>query len=163
MQKKKKYLSVDDALKKMEHYCAYQDRCHAEVRTKLIELGIYGDDLEEIIVSLIGDNFLNEERFAKSYARGKFRIKHWGRNRIRRELKLRKISDYCIRKAMEEIREDDYLDVLKLVMRKKNNLMKEADPYKRKNKLFQYAISRGFETEVIKVVLKEMEEKFEGG
>jgi regulatory protein len=108
LQKKKKYISKDDALLKLQAYCAYQDRCHSEVRSKLLDLGIYGDDLEDIIVALIEDNFLNEERYARSYARGKFRIKQWGRLRIRRELKFRKISDYCIRKAMEEIDENDY-------------------------------------------------------
>ncbi len=110
MQKPKKYISQAEALQKLQRYCAYQDRCHSEVRSKLLDLGIYGDELEEIIAELITDNFLNEERFARSYARGKFNIKKWGRHRIKQELKRRQITDYCLRKAMEEIEETDYLN-----------------------------------------------------
>lgn len=142
----------------MEHYCAYQDRCHSEVRTKLLNLGIYGEDLEEIIVSLIGDNFLNEERFAKSYARGKFRMKHWGRLRIMRELKFRKISAYCMKKAMAEIEEEEYFEVLEKVLLKKRGSLREKDSFKLKIKLTQYGISRGFEMEIIREVIKGMEE-----
>ena len=96
------WVSKEEALAKMQRYCAYQERCHEEVRSKLLNMGVYSDWREEIIVQLIEENFLNEERFARSFARGKFRIKQWGRNRIRQELKKRKISDYCVRKAMEE-------------------------------------------------------------
>lgn len=156
LQKKKKYISKDDALLKLQAYCAYQDRCHSEVRSKLLDLGIYGDDLEEIIVALIEDNFLNEERFAKSYARGKFRMKQWGRLKIRRELKFRKISDYCIRKAMEEIEEDDYRKTLKEVILKKKNLTKEPNAYKMRVKLIRYVSGRGYEMEVIKDVINEL-------
>ena len=108
----KKYLSKADALKRMQRYCAYQDRCHSEVRTKLIELGVYGDTLEEIMAELVIERFLDEERFARSYVRGKFRLKKWGRVRIKRELKLRKISAYCQRKGLEEIEEELFLDVV---------------------------------------------------
>ena len=87
-------VSKDDALKKLQRYCAYQERCHQEVRQKLLDLGIYGDDLEDIIAELITDNFLNELRFAQIYAGGKFRIKKWGRHRIRQELKKRKYRKY---------------------------------------------------------------------
>jgi regulatory protein len=158
LQKKKKYLSKEDALKKMEQYCAYQDRCHSEVRNKLLQLGIYGDDLEEIIVALIADNFLNEERFAKSYVRGKFRMKHWGKMRLYRELKFRKISDYCIKKAMEEIPEEDYYEILEQVLLKKKRLTREENPFKLKLKLTQYGMSRGFEMDVIREVLKNLED-----
>ena len=96
-----KWVSKEEALAKIQRYCAYQDRCHQEVRTRLLDMGVYADWLEEIIVQLIEENFLNEERFARSFARGKFRIKQWGRNRIRQELKKRNISAYCIRMAME--------------------------------------------------------------
>lgn len=100
------------ALEKLRHYCAYQERCHQEVRSKLLSLKVYGDELEEVISSLISDNFLNEERFARSYARGKFRMKQWGRIKIKQELKKRRISDYCIRKAMTEIDEEEYLQTI---------------------------------------------------
>ena len=92
----------------MQKYCAYQDRCHQEVRRKLIDLEVYGDDLEDIIYELVQDNFLNEERFARSFARGKYRMKKWGKYRIQNELKQRQISDYCIRKAMTEIDPEEY-------------------------------------------------------
>jgi regulatory protein len=145
----KKYLSKDDALIRMQHYCAYQERCHKEVRGKLLDLGIYGQDLEEIIADLIGDNFLNEERFACSFARGKFRIKKWGRNRILRELKMRDISSYCVRKAMKEIEEEEYLKTLRSVLKKRADRLKEKNDFARKSKLAQYAIGRGFEPELV--------------
>ena len=155
MEKKpaKKYTSKADALVKLQRYCAYQDRCHKEVRSKLIELGIYGQDLEDVMASLIEENFLNEERFARSFARGKFRMKQWGRTRIRQELKLRNISEYCLRKAMEEISETDYLKTLKEVLEKRASQIAEADDFARKGKLAQYAMSRGFESEMVWDVL----------
>lgn len=152
----KKYLSKADALKKLAKYCAYQERCHQEVRNKLKELGIYGDDLEEIIVELITENFLNEERFARAYARGKFRFKNWGRIRIKRELKLRNISEYCIRKAMEELEEFDYEQALKDFLLRKNDFLKEKNLFKRRKKLADYAIRRGFETSLVWDTLKQL-------
>lgn len=154
----KKYLSKADALTKLQRYCAYQERCHREVRSKLLELGIYGDDLEEIIVNLIEENFLNEERYARSFARGKFRMKQWGRNRIRKELKIREISDYCIRKAMEEIDEVQYLDTLHSILEKKAAHFTDEDDFVKKSKLAQHALSRGFEAELVWEILKEMAE-----
>ncbi len=159
----KKYVSKEEALHKLQRYCAYQDRCHQEVRTKLLELGIYGDDLEEIISDLIQENFLNEERFARSFARGKFRIKKWGRNRILQELKKRNISGYCLRMAMTEIEEGEYLKTLKEVLKKKDGLLKEQNSFKRKNKLAQYGISRGFENNLIWEAVNEMEKNKNGG
>ena len=149
----KKYTSKADAIVKLQRYCAYQDRCHQEVRSKLIELGIYGQDLEDIIASLIEENFLNEERFARSFARGKFRMKQWGRNRIRQELKMRNISDYCLRKAMEEISEADYLKTLGEVLERRALQIGESNDFEQKGKLAQYAMSRGFEAELVWQVL----------
>jgi regulatory protein len=145
----KKYTSKADALVKLQRYCAYQDRCHQEVRSKLIELGCYGQDLEEVMASLIEEKFLDEERFARSFARGKFRMKQWGRTRIRQELKLRNISDYCIRKAMTEISEQDYLKTLEEILEKRATQIGEANDFERKGKLAQYAMSRGFEGDLI--------------
>ena len=150
MRKKiKKYISKEAALKKLQRYCAYQERCHQEVRNKLLDLGIYGDDLEDIIADLITDNFLNEERFAKIYAGGKFRIKKWGRVRITRELKLRKISAYCIKKAMEEIEEPDYIKTLNEIFDKRFKRIKETEEFKIRANLAKYAMSRGFETQLV--------------
>ena len=151
------WVSKEEALAKLQRYCAYQERCHEEVRSKLLDMGIYSDWREEIIVQLIEENFLNEERFARAFARGKFRIKQWGRNRIRQELKKRKISDYCLRKAMEEIEEEDYLNTLRTALIKKNISLKEEDPYRRKSKLARYAVSRGFESELAWQLINDMD------
>ena len=142
----KKYISKQDALARLQKYCAYQDRCHQEVRSKLVEIGIYGDDLEEIIVDLIQDKFLDEQRFALSFARGKFRYKKWGRIRIRRELKMRDISDYCMKKAMAEIEEEDYIQTIQTLLTKKDQQIKEKNPYKRRKKLADYVIGKGYES-----------------
>lgn len=149
MSKFKKYLSHEEALAKLQRYCAYQDRCHKEVRTKLIDLGVYGDTLEEIISELIQDNFLNEERFARSYARGKFRMRRWGRIRIRRELKLRNISDYCMKKAMEEIEEEDYLKTIDLLIEKKRSEIKEKNVFIKRGKLAKYLLGKGYESYLV--------------
>lgn len=141
-----KWVSKEEALKKMQRYCAYQDRCHQEVRKKLMAMGIYPDWREEVIVELIQENFLNEERFARSFARGKFRMKQWGKLRILRELKQRDISEYCIRKAMDEIEEEDYLQTLQLLIEKKASQLKEPDRYKKRNKIVQYLLQRGYES-----------------
>jgi regulatory protein len=153
MERKKKSLDAPTALLKMQHYCAYQERSHSEVRSKLIELGIYGEILEDIVASLISDNFLNEERFAKSFAHGKFNIKKWGKIRIKQELKLRKISAYSIKKALEEIKDDEYEKTLREIINKKNALINETDDFKRQQKLFQYALQKGYEIELIQKAL----------
>ena len=144
-----KYVSKDDALKKLQRYCAYQERCHQEVRQKLLDLGIYGDDLEDIIVELIKDDFLNELRFAQIYTGGKFRIKKWGRYRIKRELKQRRISEYCIKKAMLEIDEDDYIKTLHEIFEKRLKIISEPNDFMTNGNLAKYAISRGFESDII--------------
>lgn len=139
----------DYILNKLRHYCAYQERCHEEVRTKLLSLKIYGNELEEVINKLIEDDFLNEERFAKAYAGGKFRMKKWGRLKIQNELKQRKISDYCIKKGMAEIEEDDYLKTLKQLVNASLKKYKSTNPFETKTKTGRYLISRGFESDLV--------------
>ena len=134
---------------KLRHYCAYQERCHEEVRTKLLSLKIYGDDLEEIINKLIEDDFLNEERFAKAYAGGKFRVKKWGRSKIINELKKRKVSAYCIKKGMEEIEEHDYIITLNKLLQSTIKKYDNGNDYETKNKVARYLISRGYESELV--------------
>ncbi len=136
----------DAALARLQKYCAYQDRCHQEVRNKLLELGMYGHDLEVIITELIEEKFLNEERFARSYARGKFRIKHWGKTKIKLELKRKNVSAYCIKKGLSEIDDDDYIAALQKVITKKQATTKAKNTYELKNKLALHAIRRGFES-----------------
>ncbi len=152
----KKRLSKSEALQKLQRYCAYQDRCHQEVRSKLLDLGVFGIDLEEVMANLITEGFLNEERFACSYARGKFRIKRWGRIRIVKELKRRNISDYCIRQAMLEIDEAEYLQALEEVLVKKRRLMKPKDLFKKNQDLARYAIGRGFESPLVWAFIKKI-------
>ncbi len=137
-----------DVLNKMRRFCAYQERCHEEVRSKLLSLKIYGEALEEVMQALIEEDFLNEERFAIAYAGGKFRVKKWGRQKILRELKLRKISDYCIKKAMAEIPEDDYTATLRSQLA---YAMKKytGDPFVVRSKAAQYLITKGYEHEKV--------------
>lgn len=159
MEQKKKVLDYETALRKMQQYCAYQERSHGEVRTKLIDLGIYGEQNELIISELIQENFLNEGRFAKAFAHGKMNIKRWGRIRILQELKSRKISDYCIRKAMAEIDEESYLNNLRTLIIKKDELLDETDLFKKQQKLFAYLLQKGYEIELIQIYLKEFIDK----
>jgi regulatory protein len=149
-------VSQIEALQRLQKYCAYQDRCHQEVRSKLLKLGIFGDALEEIISELISDGFLNESRFARSFVRGKFRQNHWGRQRILLELKKKNVSEYCIREGLQEIKDEEYLETLQEVIRRKDGSLKEDDPYKRRAKLAQFAIRRGFEAELVWDCLKGM-------
>jgi len=136
------------ALEKLRKYCAYQDRCHKEVRTKLIQLQVYGDDLEEVMSHLISEDFLNEERFARSFARGKFRMKRWGRIKIKIELKKRYVSDYCIRKGMEEIDEVAYDETIQYLIKKHKLFSKNIGPLNRK-KISESLYRKGFEWEFI--------------
>lgn len=147
--KKQKYTSKDDALLKLEHYCAYQDRCHKEVREKLLSLGIYGEDLDDIMVSLINNNFLNEERFARSFARGKFRMKKWGKSKIIYALRGKGISDYCLKKAMEEIELEDYNTALISLINKKWKTVKEKNLFLKKGKVAKFIIQKGYEPALV--------------
>jgi regulatory protein len=149
----KPFPGKDAALLKLQRYCAYQERCHQEVRSKLIEISVYGDLLEEIMAELISENYLNEERFARSYARGKFRTRSWGRIRIQQELKMRKVSDYCIRKGMEEIDEETYLETLKKIIAKKLAELHEEDNFTARQKAAQYAMRKGYESDLIWVII----------
>jgi len=159
MESPKKIKITDEkvALAKAEHFCAYQERAQQEVRDKLYDWGLWPDAVENIIVKLIGDNFLNEERFAKAYVRGKFKQKGWGRIKIKQGLKIKKIPENLLKKALLTIDGDEYLEMLTKVLSKKAALLTEKVPYKRRYKLQQYALSRGFETDLIIDVLKNSE------
>ena len=131
-------------------YCKYQERCHSEVRNKLYELGCNTREVEQHIAELIEINALNEERFARAYARGKFRMLAWGRDKIKQQLKLKKISDYCIKKGMTEIDGDAYDAMLdKLVDKKLKELKGERSPAKLKGKIFRYMMQKGYERELV--------------
>lgn len=149
-----KIVDKKTALAKAEHFCAYQERSQQEVRDKLYSYGLYSADVEELIAELIASNFLNEERFATAYAQGKFRMKQWGRAKIRQGLKLKGVPDGIIRKSLAKINGDDYLITLKLLLEKRASSMKEPDTFKMRQKLLQYAMSRGYESDLIFDVLK---------
>ncbi|MBK0383473.1 RecX family transcriptional regulator [Pedobacter sp. SD-b] len=150
-------LGFKSALQKAEAYCAYQERSQYEVRGKLISMGIYGDELELIILKLLETNFLNEERFANTYARGKMRINSWGKNKIKQGLKLKQVSLPLIKKALQNLDGEEYLEKLIGVLEKKATTIKENERFKRNYKLSQYAMSRGFEQDLIFFVLNDRE------
>ena len=141
--------SPEVAWLKICKWCAYQERSQQEVRDKLYSYGLYGAEVEDLIARLISGQFLNEERFAMAFAGGKFRQLGWGKVKIRQALKVKKVSDYCIRKSLESIDDKDYLSRLGELLEKKQKEVREKDPFKRRYKLFRYAISRGYETELV--------------
>ncbi len=146
---KPKIFSREQSKVKAESYCAYQERSQYEVRNKLYEWGLHQKDVEEIISELIDQNFLNEERFSIAYTLGKFRIKGWGKLKIKQGLKLKQIPDKMIQKALKSIDEEDYLLSLRLILDKKSNLIKENDSFKRRYLLSRYVASKGYESELI--------------
>jgi regulatory protein len=145
-----------EAKRKLERYCAYQERCHKEVNSKLKEMGMIPIAIDEIITHLIRHNFLNEARFSKAFARGKFRIKKWGRVRITRELKARAISVYNIKAALQEISEQDYLDTFNELAARKNSSLREANRLKKRKKLADYLLYRGWESHLVYEKIKEL-------
>ncbi len=156
MFEKKQPVKITDphlALIKMQSWCAYQERCQQDTRNKLYELGLWPEAVENIIVKLIEDNFLNEERFAIQFAKGKFNIKKWGRIKIKQELKQKRVSDYCLKKALQQIDEEEYIAALKKVIAIKKRLITEKNPVKLKFKLATFAISKGYERDLVFDVL----------
>lgn len=147
--KLKKSFTVDEIKKKLEHYCVYQDRCHKEVETKMKEYLLIPEAKEIIFLHLMQHNFLNEERFSKSFARGKFRIKNWGKQRITRALKSKNISAYNIKTALKEIEEEEYLQTIYRITDSRNNSITEKNIYKRKKKLQDFLIRKGYEYDLI--------------
>ena len=155
-EKKKKSFTVDQIKRKLENYCVYQDRCHKEVEQKMWEFHLIPEARELILLSLMKDNFLNEERFAKSYARGKFRIKSWGKPRIVRELKFRDISTYNIKTALKEIDEQEYISTIYRITENRNEVISEPNEYKRRQKLIDFLMRKGFENDLIFKTVKDV-------
>lgn len=145
------------ALEKMKNWCAYQERSQFEVRNKLFEYGIFNEEAENIISQLIQENFLNEERFALAFARGKFRIKRWGRIKIKLELKQHKVSEYCISKALKQIDGNEYFATLEKIIEKKTKEIRESNKIKKQYKIIKYAMSRGYEQDIIMDAIKKLE------
>ncbi len=149
-------ITVAEATSKMEHYCAYQERCHKDIVTKLNTMRLIPAAKEQIIIHLIEHNFLNEERFAKSFARGKFSIKKWGKQRIIRELKYRDISQYNLKEALKEISDTDYFNTFHELAEKKYHLLTETNLIKKRKKLTDYLLYRGWETHLVFEKVREL-------
>ena len=149
MQNKKVIYTVEEAKRKLERYCIYQDRCHKEIEQKLYEMRMIPEACEVIILHLMEHDFLNEERFSKSFARGKFRIKQWGKQRIVRELKFRNISKYNIETALKEIDNEDYLNVLNEIAQKKQDTTFEKNIFKKRKKITDFLLRKGYESHLI--------------
>ncbi len=141
----------EQAIPKIKQYCAYQERCHAEVRDKLYSYGLYKKEVEPIISLLINENYLNEERFAILYAGGKFRMNQWGKIKIKQALKLKQVSDYCIKKALKEIDETSYQKTFqKLAEQKLKTFKSEKNIFVKKRKLQDYLLQKGYESDLVR-------------
>ena len=150
----KKQLTKEQALQKIKQYCGYQERSHYEVKQKLYDLGVWKKEHDEIISALIEEGYLNEERFAIAFAGGKWRIKQWGRIKIKYELKQKQVSDYCIKKAMKQIEDEEYLTALQKLAKEKYTSLKGDQYLVRRKKTMDYLVQRGFETELVKGVIE---------
>lgn len=150
-------LTPQQALQKVKHYCSYQERCHSEVKEKLYGFGLYSKEVDEIISKLIEENYLNEERFAVHFAGGKFRMKKWGRVKIIYELKKKQVSEYCIRKALASINDDDYQAAFEKHFEDKQKILRsEKNIFIKKRKLQDYLLQKGFETDLIRAALNKI-------
>jgi regulatory protein len=150
-----KRLTPQEALARMYRYCAYQERSHLEVKNKLYTFGLYKGEVEELITRLITEGFLNEERFAKAFAGGKFRMQKWGRIKILHELEARGLTKNCIKAGLREIDENDYRNTLQDLLHKKAAQIREEDPFIKRDQLARYAIQKGFEPELVWQLLKQ--------
>ncbi len=152
----KQSFTPDQALQKIKQFCAYQERCHREVTEKLYSFGLYKKAVEIILSNLIEENFLNEERFAIAFAGGKFRMKQWGRVKIKYELKQKGVGSYCINLALKEIDEETYLTTLKTLATKKWESLKGEQYLNRQAKTTTYLLQKGFELHLISAVIDEI-------
>ena len=152
----RKKLTADQALKNAKVYCSYQERNHKETKDRLFSYGLPKSDIEQILSRLIEEDYLNEERFAAAYARGKFRMKQWGRIKIRYDLRQKQVSDYCIEKAMKEIDEEEYMKTLeKLMEEKMSELQSETNVLAKKKKATDFLLQKGYERDIIYALVKE--------
>ena len=148
MQNNKVY-TVKEATERIQSYCAIQDRCQSDVERKMKEWGISDEIIENIVTDLILDKFVNEERFSESFCRGKFRIKRWGKVKIKNELKIKKISNNCIDKGLLQIEKKEYMKVLKDLYLKKRDSLKDRNQFIRKGKIAKHLQQKGFESKLI--------------
>lgn len=153
----KDVFSIKEALQKIEYFCSYQERCHDEVVVKLRTMKMDSEEIDQIMVHLIADNFLNEERFACSFARGKHRIKHWGKIRIVNELKYKNISQTLINTALKEITPEEYLATFHTLAERQWETIRETNTAKKRKKCCDYLLRRGFESNLVYDKVKELE------
>ena len=152
-----KNIGTEKAWQKIKHYCAYQERSHVETKEKLYSFGLYKQEVEELLSRLIEENYLNEERYAIAFAGGKFRMKQWGRIKIKYELQQKRVSPYCIKKAIAAIDESDYEATLqKLSEAKLAGLKSEKNIFVKKTKLRNYLMQKGFEPGLIVPILNSL-------
>jgi len=149
----KKQLTREQALQKLRYYCRYQERCHSEVKNKLFELGVDKNEHDELIMELVEGNFLDEERFALAFAVGRFKLKQWGRKKIQYALKEKKVDKGSIEKALGQIREKDYLYMLRKLAREKYASLKNEQYLNRKRKTIDYLMQKGYEAELISEII----------
>ncbi len=155
MNSQKSY-TVEEATRLLEKFCAYQERCFKDVENKLISIKMIPKAREIILLHLLENNFLNEERFANAFARGKFSIKHWGKRKIINELKIRNISEYNIKTSLLEINEDEYQKTIRILACKKIDLIKEQNIYIKKRKLSNYLLSKGYEHSTVYKIVNDL-------
>lgn len=153
------FLNTQQIKHKLEHYCAYQDRCHKEVEDKLKTLGANMDQKEEIVTYLISNKYIDEERFAKSFARGKHNYKSWGKVRIQYELKYKEISARNIKTALEEIPNAIYIENFNVIAEKNWQTIKETNLIKKQKKLVDFLTRKGFENNLIYEKVNELKKE----
>jgi len=156
VQKGLKKLTASEVRKKIYHYCAYQERSHQEVKNKLYDLELSSSEIEEMISHLITEGYLNEERFAKAFAGGKFRVKNWGRIKIVNALEAKGLTKNCIRIGLQEIDDADYRRTIELLILKKLDQTDEGNIYVKREKLATHVIQKGFEPELVWEIVKEL-------
>ena len=150
----KKRLTPEQAFPKLKYYCGYQERSHAEVKEKIYSYGLWKQDVEKLLSQLIEEDYLNEERFAKAFAGGKFRMKQWGKVKIKYELKQKQVSEYCIKKGLKEIDEEEYLKTLNKLLDEKSSILKtEKNMLIKKRKISDYLLQKGYERDLIMQLL----------
>lgn len=151
-----KKLTRQEGLAKIYRYCAYQERSHLEVKNKLFEYGLHSDEVNEILSQLVVEGFLNEERFAKAFAGGKFRMQKWGHNKIVHALEGKGLTKNCIQQGLKEIDEGEYLKTLKGIIRDKLNQTRESNRFKKRDKVARFTISKGYEPDMVWELVKDM-------
>jgi regulatory protein len=154
LNKNTKTYSIKDAKQKAARYCAYQERTQGEVFQKMRSLGLSADESEFVVAEMISEGFINEERYAKLYAGGKFRLKKWGKEKIKYALKSKNISDYCIKKGLEEIDDTDYRQTLEEIFAKKYDFYSSETELIRLDKVKKYLIQKGYEYHLINEIAK---------